>query len=255
MRRKTTTLLWVGVAMIGIGIANWFTFAPTPEEREATFAPFAGRRLDGVEFRRFLRQRTAVLISGAKVHGVEGKGDGFHFDMGEQPAQYTSGTATAVGADGYYLTAAHMVEREPLTIINLDRERSRFAVARVVWKSPEHDIALVHAETEPFGVFEWTANVPSADSTLVVMGAFRGPCAGRVRSVDPSGEVDLLHHDAPTGPSDSGGAIVTPGGRLLGVHAKSHATWVLVYTHRTATGFRVDPRRLANRIEQDRRRR
>ena len=84
-----------------------------------------------------------MLISGTKVHGVSGAGGAFHFDFGDNPSESMSGTATAITADGYYLTAAHMVEKLPLTVINLDEQQSRVAEARIVWKSASRDVAVI----------------------------------------------------------------------------------------------------------------
>lgn len=79
------------------------------------------------------------------------------------------------------------------------------------------------------------------------------PAVGRVTALKAGPAGGMFDHDAPSGPSDSGGPVVTPDGRLLGVHAKSHAVWSLVYTRRWCTAVRLLPTQITDLIEGDRR--
>jgi S1-C subfamily serine protease len=203
-----------------------------PEEREESFRSFLGDRVGDVELSGFLAQRTALLIAGALPETVEKTANGWDIRLGSAqgtPVQLGLGSAIALSADGYFLTAAHNLHRAPFAVAILRSGRVDFAEAKVVWSGtaeiPEEDFAIIKASLRPEGVFEWDDDAdfePGMD--LASMSGPHGRCGGklwessRYSSTRTPCQVRSVIHDLPLLEGDSGGPVVGRDGRLVGMN-------------------------------------
>ena len=149
-------------------------------------------------------------------------------------------SAVPLTRDGYFLTAAHCVEKGPMTIVIATRDRKMTKKpVRVVWKGESDsrgpDLAVIHADLEPLFPFR-PADVGAlgAGDEVAITGwsglsdgtPNGGTAAGRVISVsglkrDRDGAAwRIIRHDVPLNSGDSGGPLFTPEGRCLGINAR-----------------------------------
>jgi S1-C subfamily serine protease len=240
---------------------------PTLAEQDASFRPFAATRVGDVDLERFLRQRTGPLFCGADVRPVTATAGEvvvqLDFDYG--------GSAVVLSADGYLLTAAHCIHERPGIGI-VAAEGFRVLPARVVWKGAypaveDLDLALIHVDATLRHAFAWAGEPEIApDTPLVAAGYLYAKGEGDLHLTVAGGKalaaprdsviagdeprVAVIEHSVPVTRGDSGGALATLEGRLVGIN-------VCVATSpdgaRTNIALRPDPAWIAARIEQDRR--
>jgi S1-C subfamily serine protease len=183
--------------------------------------------------------RTGLLLEHAKEASVAGllTEHEMKFEVSwKNEARGALSAAVPITRDGYFLTAAHCVNMESLTLVAFDAKRRLVNLpARVVWKGEEADLALVHAEMrplEPFGLADGSALTAG---TRVVIAGWSGAikntapplAAGRVRQVsgwrrEKSGAAIWcdVEHDAPLNQGDSGGPLLTLDGGLVGINSQ-----------------------------------
>ena len=135
------------------------------------------------------------------------------------------GSGVVVG-DGKVLTNAHNLRGEQVTVTLVDGRRVEGGIAGV---DVDGDIAVVNADTGGVEPVEWATQAPVLGAAVVALAnpagsglrvgfglvssagrSFRGP---RGRKISPS-----VEHDALLPPGSSGGPLVDPEGRLLGVN-------------------------------------
>jgi serine protease Do len=135
------------------------------------------------------------------------------------------GTGVVVG-EGKVLTNAHTLRGEQVTVTLADGRRVEGEVAGV---DVDGDIAVVSVDTGGVQPVEWATEDAELGAAVVALGnpagsglrvgfglvsaagrSFRGP---RGRRISPS-----IEHNAPLPPGSSGGPLVDPDGRLLGVN-------------------------------------
>lgn len=149
-------------------------------------------------------------------------------------------SAVPLTRDGYFLTAAHCVERGPMTLVIATRDRKMTKKpVRVVWKGNMDargpDLAVIHADLEPLLPFHGADAATLSPGDEVAITGWSGlsegtpnggTAAGRVISVsdlkhDRTGAAwRTIRHDVPLNSGDSGGPLFTPGGLCLGINAK-----------------------------------
>ncbi len=189
-------------------------------------------------------RRTALLLIGWKSPTVttftDAAGTQHTFVLG--PSQGASvGSAVPITRDGYFLTAAHCVaDARQLKVFALTRDlRLTKAEARVVWTSGLKlggaDLALIHAPLDlakPFPLADPTSLAPGDPVALTGWSKLgfhdsTGKSAGRLVSVSPPehGAAGfswrVVEHNAPFNSGDSGGPLITPGGRLVAINAQA----------------------------------
>jgi S1-C subfamily serine protease len=218
---------------LAIGFGQRLT---APNERAASFVPFDGVSVEDVPLSDFLRYRTAVVLDGQR---------------GE------FGTATLVASDGYFLTAAHCVEHEPIRVgLGEWIKDARPEPARVVWRGDE-DVALLKIDEEDLAEIRpatWASPAEIRDGMPVIAAGFGGNvfgsqfgcAAGFALGTLADG---VLRHNAPVAPGDSGGPLVTPEGRLIGINVARAAT---LGGGRVAEALRPDPTFIEALIARDR---
>lgn len=223
--------------------------------------------MDGEPVESLLGSGTPIIVSSSANLAVELRRDPsapeFVGSEGEDWALYinwkmgagqTFGTAAAVAADGYFLTAAHVVDEGPKELITAiatasgDPELQRSS-ARVVWapadSADELDFAVVHAQVGPVDAFRLHEGKPVVDEAIVTggwpikyLGSHPGAprvSGGRITEAnvrDASGDLPaftILRHDAPVLPGESGGPVLDHEGRLIGVNSKVYFSFDLSF--------------------------
>jgi S1-C subfamily serine protease len=228
---------------------------PTYAEKEASFRTFAERHGDSAGLRELLSGRVVQV---------------FEFAEGRS----WRGSATAITADGYFLTASHCLKALPVAFLSVQgRMGPELVAARVVWdgrgglEKPEADLAILKPWLLPIPVayFEWASTDElEADRQVVVAGYSRDAespswsfdarlqlAAGRlIEIVEPAGgPASRLLHDAPLMDGDSGGPITTSSGRLVGINTAGAVGGI---GRRTAFSLRPNRVWLEEILEQDR---
>lgn len=208
-----------------------------------------------------VRRASAVLVTG-----------GPHLDrwvrrsysMQDAPDDADGGSATPIAPDGYFLTADHVLARlagRRVFLIYSVGARLPPKQARVVWRSEEADLALLHVPIKTPSFYEWTPPdgwVP-AGSPVVHGGistALRSEPGRLITSVPPDSSI-FWHRrfkiDIPLQPGDSGGPILDANGRLVGINS---AVEFLVPMETAffveSEGTRPDPRMIEDIIRRDR---
>ena len=153
------------------------------------------------------------------------------------------GSAVPIRSDGYFLTAQHCVDGDSDTLVTLVEEEDSVRLVktgfRLVWMSEdkEHlDLALIHAEVEPFRPFTFADHASLSDGEMVGAAGWSaitigdsnplaGMAVGDLLSIKPCamrnlpGDWKVIRHTIPLHPGDSGGPIVNTRGQLIGINA------------------------------------
>ncbi len=139
-----------------------------------------------------------------------------------QPGEAPEGTAVAIAPGGYLATAHHVVGRALSITVRLPDGRE--VAAELVGRDPPSDLALLKIETDlpplPYGP------EPALASPVCAVGNQFGldlsVSCGVVSAVHRAGTgfnpiEDFIQTDAAVNPGSSGGALVDPQGRLVGL--------------------------------------
>lgn len=184
--------------------------------------------MPGREVRRMVFERaTAVIVTDSKGLSRWVKRG---FTVSQAPQDADGGSATPVSADGYFLTADHVIERaagKSVYILQMADGKLQPWSARVVWRSHAADAALLHIDRATPEFFEWT---PTNQWLPPGTGIMHGGIATAVHSepgrltsaIPPDGSIgggSKFSLDIPLQPGDSGGPIVDAYGRLVGINS------------------------------------
>ena len=204
-------------------------------------------------------RRAAVLIAGAEIEyatGPQGQA------LARPAGPHFRATATAVTEDGYYLTAAHCVERGPVHLLVGADDGLAFRPAEVVWSSRAEgytedwaDLALIHIEAERSAAalaapFPWAgaAHLSPGTPAMAARMHVAGPASLRTgHLVEASGRrpgpvpLTCLIHDLLLEPGYSGGPLVHPSGRLLGINVRAKDRVLLESGEWLTVGVAVRP--------------
>lgn len=223
-----------------------FGVVKAPQKR-TSLAWWSKRTLEGEPAGQFLSNRIA-LLSRASRFSIEKTGpNSYLLKMGGQKVDI--GSAAALTADGYFLTAAHCDGPEIFTWSGAPRLVSRHV--RTVWRGDPAkggpDLAVVHAPVRPPLWFSLApADGPAGKRTRVLAGGYGdwssleknpgGASGGRVIRCGPwrdgpAGERwREISHNAALVPGDSGGPVVTEDGKLLGVSSTVSGSLVNLFS-------------------------
>lgn len=211
--------------------------------------------------RRVLRRVSAVIVTEDRdLHRWVNHG----FPIRQAPGDADGGSATPITADGYFLTADHV-------LANMN-DRDIFVIyggggplkphqARVVWRSEQADLALLHVDSPTPLFYHFTpphrwlpAGTPVMHGGIAT--GFNSAPGLLGTSLRPEGVFTRTRKfkiDIPLQPGDSGGPVVDASGNLVGINS---AVEFLVPME---TAFFVDSeacrpniRTLESLIEQDR---
>lgn len=213
---------------------------------------------------RYAAARQAVIVASPKPRIPENLSD--FLRMGNHETGYTGGSATPISADGYFLTAEHIIARaknKPLHVLFRRDAYQVQAPARLVWKNHCHDLALVHVATATPQFFRFSNGERSLpqNSPIIHTGANSG-----LKSIDGATS-SLLHNDCsscnsqkifinlPLKAGDSGGAILNSRCELIAIcSGVEYVRFIETPIFANSHGNRPDPAFIEKLIQEDRRR-
>jgi S1-C subfamily serine protease len=182
----------------------------------------------GPEVRRQVLQRVSAVIvtdRGNLSHWVK-RG----FPVSQAPGDADGGSATPVSADGYFLTADHVLARmegRNVFVIYGGGGPLRPHRARVVWRSEGADVALLHIQAKTPLFYQFTPPekwLPIGTPVMhggIATGFSSDP--GKLgTALAPEGFISRTRKfkiDIPLQPGDSGGPVVDAYGRLVGINS------------------------------------
>ncbi|QTN32302.1 serine protease [Akkermansiaceae bacterium] len=196
--------------------------SPVPPPQSANPA------IPGETARQIVRERLSAVV----VTSKDGLGSWVDrkFSSSEAPKDADGGSAAPITADGYFLTADHVLARSDgknVFIIYGSGGRITTSKARIVWRSGSDDLALLHIPRKTPYFYQWTP----ADKWLTPgHGIIHGGMAtgfrtspGRLRTaLSPEGAFTgnrPFKIDIPLQPGDSGGPVVDAFGNLVGINS------------------------------------
>jgi S1-C subfamily serine protease len=225
---RTTVFLLVIVCLSGAGCVH----LNTPTERDASFSPYEDAKVGKESLWNYLLARSGILQEGENLDTPLGT-NSFRFTNA-----FDSGTATAIDKRGYFLTAAHCVNKNQVVwLVFLQNGQPQAERARVVWrgdkKKREPDLAIL-CVSHPLGqTFQWAMEFTNGSPVVDLGLSIQGPShhlktqptcvAGRISKVSEVLSANSLNyivvsHSSPLRPGDSGGPLVLSDGRLLGIN-------------------------------------
>lgn len=152
------------------------------------------------------------------------------FSASEAPGDADGGSAAPITADGYFLTADHVLNRAEsrnVFIIYGSGGRIVTSEARIIWRSYADDLALLHIPLKTPYFYNWT---PPYQWLSTGHGIIHGGMATGHRSHPGKLRTSLAPEsiftgnrpfkiDIPLQPGDSGGPVVDAYGNLVGINS------------------------------------
>jgi hypothetical protein len=200
----------------------------TPAQRNASFSPYHQAKIGQERVGDYLIDRSGFLLDGGRVDLMTNSpGNRFHYkDAG-------FGTAAAIDPRGYFLTAAHCVEKKECWLVWRDG-KTQSERARIVWRGNEKkggpDLAILCVARPLTHTFAWAAEFTNGSPVMDVgvrwneeMRDVTPQCmAGSVLKAEPlstnAWAYSVVSHSSPLRPGDSGGPLVLSDGRLVGIN-------------------------------------
>lgn len=182
----------------------------------------------GGNVKKIIDQRaTAVVVtSRANLDGWQNAG----FSRSAAPENADGGSAAPLTADGYFLTADHVLKNSQgknVFVLYGGGHQMEFTNARIVWRSTDTDVALLHISRSTPLYFLWTpSNQWLPEGTTLMHGGISTGLRHMVgklgTSIPPDnrlGKAKKFKLDIPLQPGDSGGPVVDRHGLLVGVNS------------------------------------
>ena len=203
----------------------------TPAARDASFLSYKDAKVGQESLRKYLIDRSGALFMAEEL-------DATHVStnfiwISNTIAWY--GMAAAIDRRGYFLTAAHCVDRGQFWLAFLRDGKLQVERARIVWrgdvKKREPDLAILRVSLPISQTFEWAAEFTNGTPVIDVglsLGddshVLKTQCmAGKILKVSEalsadSSDYEVVSHNSPLRHGDSGGPLVLSDGRLLGIN-------------------------------------
>jgi S1-C subfamily serine protease len=182
----------------------------------------------GLATRQIVLERvSAVVVTDQKTldHWVNR-----NFSTSQSPGDADGGSAAPITADGYFLTADHVLARmagRNVFVIYGQGGRLRPMRARVVWRSESSDLALLKVPAVTPYFYQWTdpgkwlpAGTPVIHGGIAT--GFKSADGKLGTALAPQGALTGTRSfkiDIPLQPGDSGGPVVDAYGRLVGINS------------------------------------
>ncbi len=265
MKRFPRRRLVLGLLLLGGCIHE----PSTTRERAASFAAFAGQRVGAERLQDFVIQRTALLIGGLDPSAVSALPvESVASALKEVHGRYAIGSAAAIDARGYFLTAAHCLDWQPLHVLYAHNGGVAVSAARVVWHGDASveggDLAVLAIDQALDRHFSWAEQITAGEPVIGVgpnydysghfgIGCFSGVALkfeAHTAGI-PSGST--VFHSAPMHLGDSGGPLTTTDGRLVAINVGDiHELNLLRFAYRRASrAHRPDLEWLRALVEAD----
>lgn len=198
----------------------WQACAPAPAP---VMLPPPGKEI----YRTAAQRMTAVIISASPNVDSWARG---RFSKVDAPKDADGGSAAPITSDGYFLTADHVLagaKGRNIFVLYGSRGRLGATKARIVWRSPATDLALLHSPISTPEYYEWSAPSQWLPQGFPVMHAgvstgFQSVAGKLITPIPPETRLSSARrfkYDIPLAPGDSGGAVVGANGRLIGVNS------------------------------------
>ncbi|TAG08736.1 MAG: serine protease [Verrucomicrobia bacterium] len=153
-----------------------------------------------------------------------------NFNSSNAPGDADGGSAAPITADGYFLTADHVLSRiagrNVFVLYGKGGSLTPFK-ARVVWRDAASDLALLHIDEKTPFFYQWSPPTQHAGAgTPIIHGGistgFRTD-EGKLETAVPSESrfsgSRRFKMNLPLQPGDSGGPVVDGYGRLIGINS------------------------------------
>ncbi|MGE3274811.1 MAG: Do family serine endopeptidase [Vicinamibacterales bacterium] len=202
--------------------------APTTIPQGVSYADVVSRVSPAVVTIRTERKASPELTS-MQGFPFDFFGPGFGQPRRQAPEQRALGSGVIVRADGYILTNNHVVE--DATRIQVELNDRRVEEATLVGADPASDLAVVKVKADALPVLGFgdsdrirvgdvvlAVGNPLGVGKTVTMGIVSAK--GRQTSLGDGSFEDFLQTDAPINQGNSGGALVTTGGQLIGINSQ-----------------------------------
>lgn len=223
---------WLPTLAVACALSSCCTCrTATPEQKLASLAAIADLSIDDKPLMYFAQRRSALVIAGAPVQTAEPRNGSWALAFPPEVPRCTQielATAVALSRDGYFLTCAHALGRTPRFLCVSGDGETSCAPLRVVWcgdaARTSTDFAIVHAGLEPGSVCDW-ADPHEVESGSPVVGWGMGGSFGHMTSAYISRSSrgvtsSTAYHDMPTIDGDSGGPVMTIGGKIIGINSR-----------------------------------
>jgi S1-C subfamily serine protease len=153
-----------------------------------------------------------------------------NFVSSQAPDDADGGSAAPITADGYFLTADHVLSRmEGRNVFLIYGQGGKLAPAkaRVVWRSESADLALLHIPVKTPYYYQWTPPerwLPAGNAIIhggISTGfqSSEGKLGTAISPESPMTRTRKFKMDIPLQPGDSGGPVVDAYGGLVGINS------------------------------------
>ncbi len=289
-KKATIAIALLGVTLVALcqmAFAAWFRSTYLNEEgykrvstkliaprKEKSLEKWQSRRIGDESAAQFALARTSLVVTCEFPLSIspppsdnepdQSPGESDSKSEEKDRPNINSGTATAITSDGYWLTAAHVVDFAYIYLAPLkggppspDRiEADALHPVRIVWTGAVDDpsvpdLALIYCSHLPAQHFPLLRPpLLSADAEVLTSGfggGKPGQSAGKIllrggNKGSKSGPRWMVYlNDAPVIPGDSGGPLLTAGGQLLGINSSGHFSlsgflgWLFIDDYRART--------------------
>ncbi|MFC7337967.1 serine protease [Haloferula chungangensis] len=211
---------WLALMSLGLGLVVFSSCTP-PQPAANPIPP--SREV----YRTAAMRLTAIVVSSER--DVD-QWVGSRFTRGDAPDDADGGSAIPITADGYFLTADHVLassDDRNVFVIYGRSGRLGATKARIVWRSASSDLAVLHAPIDTPDHYQWTptnAWVPRATPVMHagIATGFKSSSGKLITGIPPETPFSgprRFKHDIPLEPGDSGGPVVDGRGMLVGVNS------------------------------------
>lgn len=246
MKKKSYLIsLLFGLAGGLIAVSGYALFAGNDgkysivEKQDAALARYAKFSEDGaINFTTASMKATPAVVHIKSVSGgsIAGRQDDFfpfdffgeRFDYRSRPS-VASGSGVIISKDGYIVTNNHVIEAASEVEVTLDDNRSY--TASVVGTDPSTDLALVKIDENelPYLTFRDSDDLMVGEWVLAVGNPFNltstvtaGIVSAKARNINILNDrfkiESFIQTDAAVNPGNSGGALITITGELVGIN-------------------------------------
>lgn len=206
---------------LGIWMAVWFLQA-------CSVAPVPDPKVPGVATRQMVFQRACAVVVTSRKDLSQWVNRGF--SISHAPGDADGGSGTPLTADGYFLTADHVLARmaDRNVFVLYGKDHGLVPVkARVVWRSEQADLAILHIPAKTPFYYSWSPpdHWLPAGTALIHGGiatGFRSDWGKLSTSIPPESPFSGTRRfkiDIPLQPGDSGGPVVDAYGALVGINS------------------------------------